>query len=259
MSKKRRALAFAAALCSFGNGVANRLGAHAVDRRRRHFVARAKRFKVGHVGRAFDRGAHGVLVVLNDENHGELPGHGHVEGLVQHALTRRTIPHEAHGHVVFLAVLVRKGDAGTEANLAPNNAVSTEEVALLVKHVHRTALALARARLLAVHLGHDVLGVGAQHEGVSVVAVSGDHTVRGADGLTHAGEHGFLSNVQVAKATEFLLDVQLAAAFLKLSHEVHFAEPARVGVFVQALCRLLGSGLTSSFCGLFGRCCRCRL
>ena len=85
-----------------------------------------------------------------------------------------------------------------------------------------------------------------------MVAVRRDHTVRGADGLTHAGKHGFLSNVQVAKATEFLLDVQLAAAFLELSHEVHFAKPARVCVFVQALCRLLGSGLTSSFCGLLG-------
>ena len=96
---------------------------------------------------------------------GKLPGHGHVEGLVQHALARRTVPHEAHGHVVFFAVFVREGDAGTEADLAPDNAVSAEEVALFVKHVHRTALALARSRLLAKHLGHDVLGVGAQHEG----------------------------------------------------------------------------------------------
>ena len=41
---------------------------------------------------------------------------------------------------------------------------------------------------------------------------------------SHAREHRFLSNVQVAETSEFLLDVELTASFLKLPHEVHFTE-----------------------------------
>ena len=129
-----------------------------------------------------------------------------------------------------------------------------EEVALLVKHVHGTALALARSRLLAKHLGHDVLGVSPQHERVRMVAVGRDHPVGGPNGLTHAGKHRFLSNVQVAKTAEFLLNVELTAALFEFAHEVHLAKPARVRVFVQALFCLLGGGLLTRFCRLLGGC-----
>ena len=177
---------------------------------------------------------------------------------MQNPLARCAVAEETKCHVVLVAVLVCESNTCSQTNLSTDNSVPSKQVALLVKHVHGTAFALARSRFLAKHLGHDVLGVSPEHERVRMVAVSGDHTVRGAD-ASHMPESTASCPMYRWQKPPIFVDVQLAAAFLKLAHEVHFAEPARVSVFIQALCRLLGSGLASSFGGLFGRRCRCRL
>ena len=140
------------------------------------------------------------------------------------------VPEEADRHVVLLAVLVGEGDAGAEANLSTHDAVATEEVALLVEHVHGAALALARSGLPAVELGHHHFGVGAEGRRVGVVTVGRDDAVRRTDGLHHAGEDRFLADIEMAESAEFLLDVQVTAALLEAAHQQHVAVPLDVGL-----------------------------
>jgi hypothetical protein len=174
-----------------------------------HVVALADGAQVVHVAGAFHAGTHRVVVVLDDEDHRQLPGHGHVEGLVQHALADRTITHHAQGHVVLAAVLVGEGDAGAQADLPAHDAVATEEVALLVEVVHAAALALARTGQFAVELGHHVLR-GAQHQRMAMITVAGDDAIGRANGGDHTREDGLLPDVEVAETAELLHGVELA-------------------------------------------------
>ena len=92
---------------------------------------------------------------------------------------------------------------------------------------------------------------------MSVVAVSRDHAIGWANGLRNAGKNRLLSNVQVAKSSEFLLNVKLTTTLLELAHEVHVAEPPLVYLLgVRYRSSFLG-GLLRRFGLGFSRGCRC--
>ncbi len=98
--------------------------------------------------------------------------------------------------------MLGKGDARAEANLPAYNAVAAKEALFLREEVHRAALALGAAGGLAIKLGHALIGRDAFSDGQAVVAVGGNHVVVVADGRHAACRHGFLADVEVAKARE---------------------------------------------------------
>ena len=176
---------------------------------------------------------------------------------MQNPLARCAVAEETKRHVVLVAVLVCESNACSQANLSTDNSVPSKQVALLVKHVHGTALAFARTRATTVQFSHHKLRIGAEHQWMSVVAVSRDHAIGWANGLRNTGKNCLLSNVQVAKSSEFLLNVKLTTTLLELAHEVHVAEPPLVYLLgVRYRSSFLG-GLLRRFGLGFSRGCRC--
>jgi hypothetical protein len=81
-----------------------------------------------------------------------------------------------------------------------------------------------------------------------MVAVRGDHAVRGANRLTHAGQHSLLADVQMAKSAKFLLYVEVATTFLETAHQQHIAMPLDIRLAAELrrgglLCSGLGPWL----------------
>ena len=171
----------------------------------------------------FDRGAHGVLVVLDHEHGGQLPQARHVEGFVDLALVGRTLTEEDHRDVVALAVLVGKGDAGAERDLGADDAVAAVEALLQVEDVHRSALALGDAAGATGQLGHDGLGRHAADQRVAVAAVAGDDRILGPDGVIDADNDGFLADVEMAEPSDQAHAIHLADLLFEAADQQHLA------------------------------------
>lgn len=60
-------------------------------------------------GRTFNRSTHAVLVVLADEECGQIPQFGHVGSLEQLSLVGSTVSEENTGHIGLLLVLQSEG------------------------------------------------------------------------------------------------------------------------------------------------------
>ncbi len=195
----------------------NRLHVHAVHGFGRHVVGFAQLVEFGHVGGAAHRSAHRVAVVLNHENDGQFPGHGHVQGFVKSALPHGAIAEEADADVARFVVFFGEGNTRPQRNLRPHDAVAAHEVTLLVEDVHRAALAFGRPSFLAKKLGHDGVRRGTQRQRNSVVAVSGDVFVVGREGRGRSRRAGFLSYIKVTESPDFLLAVELSCLLLEAS------------------------------------------
>src|SRR5262249_44257311 len=150
---------------------------HAVDLFAGNVEGTAALGEVGGGRRALDGRPHGVLVVLDDEHHRQLPQLGHVEAFVHLALIGGAVAEERHAHIAGVSIAVGKGYADPERNIGADNAVSTVEALLFGEHVHRAALALRVAVGAAGELRHDPLGIHAARQHVTVVAVGGDHLI----------------------------------------------------------------------------------
>src|SRR6185437_7144119 len=114
---------------------------------------------LGESAGALDRGAHRVMIVLDDIEYGELPQRRHVEALIDLALISRPFAEERDAHGRAAAIFVGEGDAGAERSRRADDAVAAEEVLLHREHVHRAALALGIAVAAPGELGHHALGV----------------------------------------------------------------------------------------------------
>src|SRR5436309_6365005 len=122
---------------------------------------------------ARDRGAHPVLVVLDDVDHRQLPELRHVEALIDLALIGGAVAEIGERHVVVAAVLVGEGEPGPERNLRAHDAVAAVEALFGGEHVHRAALAARIASTPTGELGHDALGAHAAGQHMAVVAIAG--------------------------------------------------------------------------------------
>ncbi len=81
-------------------------------------------------GRPRHRGAHGVLVVLDDIDDRQLPQLGHVEGLVDLALVGGAVAEIGQADAVIAAILVGEGQAGAQRHLGADDAVAAIEFLL---------------------------------------------------------------------------------------------------------------------------------
>src|SRR5438477_8996640 len=156
-----------------------------------------------------------VEVVLADVEDRQHPQGRHVHDLVQDPLSQRSLADEADGNLVGATALRREGGAGGDPGRAGNDRVRAEVAVRVVGDVHRTALALAVAGLLAEQLGEHPVNLGALREAVSVAAVRrGDVVVppeRGAD----ADRNALLAGVQMSEPRHLRAPIQVVHLLLE--------------------------------------------
>ncbi len=182
---------------------------------------------------ARDRGAHAVLVVLDDVDHRQLPELRHVEALVDLALVGGAVAEIGQRDVVVAAISVGEGKPGAERDLGADDAVAAEEALLHREHVHRAALALGIAAAAAGQLRHDALGVHAAGQHVAVIAIAGDDLVARLDRHLHADHHRLLADIEVAEAADQPHAVQLAGLLLEAADQQHVAVGRKLLVLVE--------------------------
>ena len=199
---------------------------HPVDPAARNAEGRAPLMELGHRRRALHRRAHGVLVVLDHEEHRKLPERRHVEGLEDLALVGRAVAEIGDGNPVGGPVLVGEAEADAERHLGADDAVAAVEAALRREQVHRAALALGCAGRAPGELGHDVAGGHTRDQHVGVAAIAGDDRIARPERVLHAGDHRLLPDVEVAEAADHPHAVELAGLLLEAAEQQHVAERA---------------------------------
>ncbi len=148
-------------------------------------------------------GGGGPLVVLAEEDHGQIPGRGHVGRLVEGSPVGGAVAEEGHGDSVGLLHLLGQRRAGGHGEAAAHDAVGAQHAHAEVGDVHGAALALAAAGALSEQLGHHVLQVGALGDGMAVPPV-GALDIVGLSQVRHdARGSGFLADVQVDEPGDF--------------------------------------------------------
>ena len=179
---------------------------------------------VFHSDHLFETAGYGVLVVLTEKHHRQLPNGRQVDGLVERAFVAGPVAEEGHRHpVVALQPAAqgsahRRGDGGTkDTRLAQNS--HTE-----VGQVHGTALALTEAGALAQQLGHRLFDVAALGDRVPVGPVIAGHPVVVTQGQTSAHGHGFLPDVGVGRPYDFTTFNHLDDSFFEVPDAQHSPE-----------------------------------
>ena len=194
---------------------------HAVHVAAGDAVRGAALVEVLHRGRAVERRAHAVAVVLDDVDDGQVPQRAHVQGLVEGPFVHGAVAEEAEDHLVGLAQADAVAHSGGDGEMAAHDAVPSEVAPGDVVEVHAPALGAADPADLAAQLGEQGPGVGAAGEGVPVVAVGGDDVVVGAQQAHRAHAHRFLPDVEVEEAADLPFHVELRAALLETADEQH--------------------------------------
>src|SRR5262249_24701247 len=101
-----------------------------------------------------DRRGFSELVVLTDDEHGQLPDCGQVHRLVCRALLGRTVTEAAIGNRAGAEALARQARPGRQRRPAAHDAVGAEHAAGDVSDVHGAILALAAAAAAPEQLSH---------------------------------------------------------------------------------------------------------
>ena len=224
----------------------DRAHVHAVDLLARNVEGHAALGEIGLRRGARHRGAHGVAVVLDDVDHGQLPQLRHVEALVDLALVRRAVAEIGQADRVVVAILVGERQPGAERHLSADDAVPAVEILLAGEHVHRAALALGIAAAPAGELGHHAFRVHAAGQHMAVIAIAGDHLIAVAFGHLHADDDGFLADIEMAEAADQAHAVHLAGLFLETPDQEHLPERQEF-LFLVKLCA--GAGMRRGWRG----------
>ena len=121
--------------------------------------------------------AHGVEIVLADEQHRQAPQRGEIHALVELALGDRAFAEEAGGDDVVAPHAVGEREPDRQRQAAADDGVAAVEIGRAVEQMHRAAAPAAAAFLLAVHLGQRRGHRYAAHQRVAVLAIGGDDAV----------------------------------------------------------------------------------
>src|SRR5688572_6774161 len=238
---------------------ANLLDVHAVDVLTRNGERQAALGQIRRRRRALDRGAHRILVVLDDEHGGQLPQLRHVEGLVDLPLVGGAVAEVCEADPAIAAIEVGEGEPGAERHAGADNTVAAVEAFLGREHVHRPAFALRAAVPAPGELGHDALRSHADGKRVPMITVGGDHLVVWLERHLHADDDRFLPDVEMTEAADMPHAVELARLLLEAANKQHLAisveallarEDAGRGFPVGAVppARLSGAGCLPAGC-----------
>ena len=114
--------------------------------------------------------------------------------------------------------------------MRPHNAVPAKEVLFAAEHVHRAALAARVATFPPREFCHHAVRVHSASQHVAMVTVAGNHLVAFFQAGLHAGDHRFLTDIEVTKARNLTHAVELAGLFFKPTDQQHFT------VILQQIC-----------------------
>mmetsp|Transcript_4613 Transcript_4613/g.6947 ORF Transcript_4613/g.6947 Transcript_4613/m.6947 type:complete len:242 (-) Transcript_4613:131-856(-) len=169
--------------------------------------------------------SHTIMVVLNAENHGQIPQTGHVGTLPNLSLVRRPVTvtgnGDLHGRTRLGIVMIGECQPQTYGHLRPHNTLSTVEVVRLVVKVHGSTLTLSLAIYIAEQLRENALNRPPTGQRRTMAAVRGDPRISGFEGSIDAGGHCFLSIIQMAKSSNGTRLVFVIARDLHTAHGVH--------------------------------------
>ena len=160
-----------------------------------------------------------VVVVLDDEEHRQLPERGDVERLVRDALAQRAVPEEDGRHRARPLALLGEGDTGRDRDDAPEHAVRVE---VALAQVLAAALAAADARRLPHHLAQEPERVVREREVVPVAAVVGEDRVDlGIEVVDQADGVRLLADVRVRRPDELSEREEVEERLLEAADEEH--------------------------------------
>ena len=169
----------------------------------------------------------GPLVVLEHEDGRHLPERGEVQRLVERADVRGAVAEEGDRDARLAAQLERERRAGDLRQAAADDRVRAHVPALDVVEVHRAAVAVRAALLLAVQLGHQLVRVGALRERVSVGPVGGGDHVAVLERAADADGARLLADRDVEEAGELAGAEALLDLFLEPPDQQHLAQDVR--------------------------------
>ena len=139
-----------------GHGLDHRVDVLAVDDAAVHRVGGAPRRQVGDRRGAVEAAVLGVDVVLDDEQHRQLPGRGQVEPFVEGADVRRAVAEDRHGDVVAAEHLGGVRRPGCDRDAGADDGERRQQPHRRGAQVHRPAAATEAAHRpagdLAEHL-----------------------------------------------------------------------------------------------------------
>mmetsp|Transcript_12615 Transcript_12615/g.18395 ORF Transcript_12615/g.18395 Transcript_12615/m.18395 type:complete len:206 (+) Transcript_12615:475-1092(+) len=150
-------------------------------------------------GVTVDGSSHTVAVVLNTENHGQLPQTGHIGRFPNLSLVGGTISIACNGDIHILTrlgvVFIGKGKSGTNGNLRTDNPLSTEEVILFRVEMHGSSLPLGHTPGIPEQLSEDGGDVASPGESDAVTTIGCDPGIFAVEGGLDSGGDGFLAVV----------------------------------------------------------------
>src|SRR5215469_16123742 len=171
---------------------------HTVDLLTRDAIGSAAMKQVGARRSAVNRRPHPVSIVLDHVNDRQLPQRSHVEALIDLPLIDRAVAEICDRDSPICAIVMGKGEPGSDWHLCTDDAVATKEALLPAEHVHRAALAVRIAATTPGQLGHDTLGIHAAGQHMAVIAIGRDNRVAFLERCLHADDDRFLPDIEVA-------------------------------------------------------------
>src|SRR5262245_5938572 len=207
-----------------GHRLADRQHVHAVEALGRDAVGLAELPDLGLRQRALDRGAHGVAVVLAQEDHWQLPEGGEIHGFVKLPLRYRAVAEVADDDLVTALILDGEAHAHRDRQVRADDGVTAEEVDALVEEVHRAAFAAREPIAPAVELGHGALGIRALGQAVAVLAIGGDRVVIRPKRGRRADRDRFLADVEMQESADLAEGIRLRGLLLETADEEHVGQ-----------------------------------
>src|SRR5581483_3754427 len=202
----------------------DRLDVLAVDVRRVHAERDRALLEIGDRQLLRRGGRLGVVVVLADEDGGDLPELGQVEGLVEGADVRRAVAEERDPDARLASQLERERGTGDRGQAAADDRVRAEVPTLDVVEVHRAAVAVRAALELSVELGHQLVRMRAAGERVRMRAVRRGEDVTVLHRLAHADRDRLLADRDVQEAGQLAGAEPLLDLLLEVPDEQHLAQ-----------------------------------
>src|SRR5919197_279516 len=143
-----------------------------------------------------------ILIVLADKDHWQIPYRGEIESLVKGSRVSPTIAEKTHGDLIGAPHLEGEGRARGDRDARADDAIGPQDAQLQVGDMHRPALPLAVARLLAVELRHHAVEAGALGDDIAMAAMRAGDIIVGAEMGAHPRRHRLLADRDMQKTGE---------------------------------------------------------
>ena len=88
--------------------------------------------------------------------------------------------------------------------------------------MHGAALAMGITMAPSGQLRHHAFGIHAASQHMAMISVGGDHLITFLQVHLHPNDHGFLSNIKVAKSTNQFHAIELSGFLLEAPDPQHF-------------------------------------